>query len=122
MATSKSIEKALDVISKSESKIKEFSDLLDSLENTQDKKKMLWLESYQNAIEDRESANILFTDLMMKSTNNPTQHMQFGTLMTKYLERMSKCNDQILRLAELVAKEEEKNVMSADDIFSKIGE
>ena len=40
--------------------------------------------------------------------------------MSKYLERMSKSNDQILRLAELIAKEEEKNEISADDIFNQI--
>ncbi len=122
MSTNNSIEKALDRVSKKEDKINQFSDLLDALENTQDKKKMLWREAYQNAVEDRESASILFTDLMMQSTNNSTQHLQFGVLMTKYLERMSKCNDQILRLVELISKEEEKSIMSADDIFDKIGE
>ena len=44
----------------------------------------------------------------------------FGSIMSKYLERMSKCNDQILRLAELIAKEEDKNQMSPDDIFNQI--
>ena len=118
---SKSIEKALDKVDAKGEKIKEFSDLLDSLHNTEDKKKLLWREAYQNALEDRESANILFTDLMMQSTNNSTNHLQFGTLMSKYLERMSKCNDQILRLAELIAKEEEKDTISSDDIFDEIG-
>ena len=122
MSTNKSIEKALDKVEEKENKIKQFSELLDALENTQDKKKMLWREAYQNAVEDRESANILFTDLMMQSTNNATNHLQFGALMTKYLERMSKCNDQVLRLAELISKEEDKSVMSADDIFDQIGE
>ena len=40
--------------------------------------------------------------------------------MTKYLERMSKSNDQILKLAELVAKEETDDKISADDIFEEI--
>ena len=122
---SKSIEKALDNVSEKDKRIEKFSELLDSLQNTEDKKKLLWREAYQNAIEDRESANILFTDLMLQSTgkSNSTNHLQFGQLMTKYLERMSKCNDQILRLAELIAKEEEKsNIISPDDIFDKIGE
>jgi len=118
---SKSIEKGLDQVENKEKKIQKFSDLLDSLQSTQDKKKLLWREAYQNALEDRESANILFTDLMMRSTNSATNHMQFGQLMSKYLERMSKCNDQILRLAELISKEEEKNTISADDIFDEIG-
>ena len=35
---------------------------------------------------------------------------------------MAKSNDQILKLAELVSKEEEENnTMTPDDIFDKIG-
>jgi len=33
---------------------------------------------------------------------------------------MSKSNDQILRLADLIAKEEEKNEISTDDIYNQI--
>lgn len=108
---------------KQENKIKEFSDLLDALEKTEDKKKMLWKESYQNALDDRENANILLVDLMKVSMNNSTNHLQFGSLMAKYLERMSKSNDQILKLAELIAKEQEANdSVSPDEIFSQIME
>lgn len=104
-------------------KIKEFSDLLDSLESTEDKKKMLWKESYQNSLEDRESASILLNDLLVTIPGNPTNHSSYGTLATKYLERMSKCNDQIIKLAELIAKEQERNeAVSPDDIFKSIGE
>ena len=106
-----------------EDKIKEFSDLLDSLENTEDKKKLLWRESYQNALEDRESAAILLNDLLVTIPGNPTSHSTHGTLATKYLERMSKCNDQIIKLAELIAKEQEReNTVSTDDIFKSIGD
>ena len=104
-----------------ENKIKEFSELLESLTNTEDKKKLLWKESYQNAIDDRETAGLLLTDLVVQCQGNQTNHLQFGTLMTKYLERMNKSNDQILKLAELIAKEEDKvEIMSDDDIFNKI--
>ena len=72
-------------------KIKEFSDLLDSLGKTADKKKLLWKEAYQNAVEDRESAGLLLTDLIMQTQGNSTNHLQFGSLMTKYLERSNKC-------------------------------
>jgi hypothetical protein len=106
-----------------EDKIKEFSDLLDSLENTEDKKKLLWRESYQNALEDRESASILLNDLLVTIPGNPTSHSTHGTLATKYLERLSKCNDQIIKLAELIAKEQEReNTVSPDDIFKSIGD
>lgn len=106
---------------KKELKIKEFSDLLDSLSNTEDKKKLLWKESYQNAVDDRETAGLLLTDLVLLCQGNQANHMQFGSLMSKYLERMSKSNDQILRLAELIAKEQEKSeIISEDEIFNQI--
>ena len=108
-------------IKKQNKKIENFSDLLDSLSKTEDKKKLLWKESYQNAIDDRENAHILLTDLLKISLNNSTNHLQFGTLMSKYLERMSKSNDQILKLAELIAKEQETaDTISDDEIFNKI--
>lgn len=106
-----------------EDKIKDFSDLLDELENTKDKKKLLWKEAYNNALNDRSSASILVDDLLLQIQGNLNNHQQFGTIMTKYLERMSKSNDQILKLAELISKEEEAaSAMSPDDIFKEISE
>jgi hypothetical protein len=108
-------------IKKQNKKIENFSDLLDSLSKTEDKKKLLWKEAYQNSLDDRENAHILLTDLLKVSLNNSTNHLQFGTLMSKYLERMSKSNDQILKLAELIAKEQEiADTISDDEIFNKI--
>ena len=108
-------------MSKREQKIKEFSDLLDGLADTEDKKKLLWRESYQNAIEDRESAAILLNDLLVTIPGNPTSHSTHGGLASKYLERMSKSNDQVLKLAELIAKEEVKSeAINPDDSFNKI--
>jgi len=104
-----------------EQKLEEFSDLLDSLENTEDKKKMLWREAYQNAVDDRESASLLLNDLLMMIPGSSGNHSTHGGLATKYLERMSKSNDQVLKLAELIAKEQEKEAsVSPDDIFSSI--
>lgn len=105
-----------------EQKIKDFGDLLDSLENTADKKKLLWKDAYQNAIDDRQVASILVNDLLLTIPGNTGNHAMHGVLMTKYLERMSKCNDQILKLAELVAKEQEKeeNNFSSKDIFDQM--
>jgi hypothetical protein len=82
---------------------------------------MLWKEAYQNAVEDRETAGILVNDLLLAIPGNSANHSTHGVLMTKYLERMSKSNDQILKLAELIAKEQEKeNNVSPDDIFNTI--
>ncbi len=107
---SKKIDKLVDNIGEKEKKIKRFSDLLESLESTEDKKKLLWKEIYENALNDRESAGILFTDLLIQSRGNSANHTMFGSIMSKYLERMAKSNDQILRLAEILAKEEQRPV------------
>ena len=45
----------------------------------------------------------------MQSRGNSANHTMFGPIMSKYLERMAKSNDQILRLAELISKEEEND-------------
>ena len=64
-----------------------------------------------------------FTYLLVTIPGNPTSHSTHGSLASKYLERMSKSNDQIIKLAELVAKEQEKqDVVSPDDIFKSIGD
>ena len=119
----KSLDKTLDRIKDKNKKINRFSDILDALESTEDKKKLLWKEIYENALTDRENAYALFTDLMTQSQGNTANHAMFGTTMSKYLERMSKSNDQILRLAELIAKAEEtESHINPDDIFSKITE
>jgi len=108
-------------LTKQEEKINEFSDLLNTLENTEDKKKLLWKDAYQNAVEDRETANILVSDLLLQMTKSLTNHQSYGSIMSKYLERMSKSNDQILKLAELISKEQDKATISSDDIFNQIG-
>jgi hypothetical protein len=116
----KNLDKELKKAKKQKNKIEQFSDLLDSLEGTEDKKKMLWKEAYENALYDRENANILLTDLLLQVKGSVPLHTSLGSIMSKYLERMSKSNDQILKLAELIAKEEDKSTISPDDIFSEI--
>lgn len=121
---SNSIEKVLDKFDKNEQKessIKNFADILDNIESLEDKKKMLWKEIYENALEDREKSKILFNDAYISMSGGINEHMNIGAIMSKYIERMSKSNDQILKLAELIAKEEEKaETFSEDEIFGKI--
>jgi len=106
-------------VKEKEAKISKFSELLDSLENTEDKKKLLWREIYENALNDRESASVLLTDLLLQTKGSLANHGTYGTILSKYLERMSKSNDQILRLAEIIAKEEERAV-DINDIYGQI--
>jgi hypothetical protein len=104
-----------------EKKLKNFSDLLDSLSKSEDKKKLLWKEAYQNAIEDRENTSILVSDILLQIRGNMANHQTYGVIITKYLERMAKSNDQILKLAEIISKEQEKeNVIMPNDIFDQI--
>jgi hypothetical protein len=104
-----------------DSKSKEFSDLLDSIESTDDKKKLLWREIYGNAITDRMNAYMLFTGIYTTMGNSTTDYISVSPALAKYLERMNKSNDQLLKLAELIAKEEERSSsLDPEDIFSKI--
>lgn len=104
-----------------EAKIKNFADILDNIDSLKDKKKLLWKEIYENAIVDRENARMLFSDAFMNLTGALSDHANVGSVISKYLERMCRSNDQILKLAELIAKEEDKSVaVSPDDLFDQI--
>lgn len=115
------INNTLNSLDEKDKKIKQFSDILDELASTEDKKKLLWKEIYQNAVNDRENAGILFTDTLMQIKGNAANHNILGPVVVKYIERMSRANDQILKLAELIAQEESKE-MSMDSIYDKIGD
>lgn len=111
----------MDKVNNKEDKIKNFSDILENIDSLEDKKKMLWKEIYENAIEDREKSKMLFNDAYISMSGGTNEHMNIGSIMSKYIERMSKSNDQILKLAELISKEEEKSAeVSVDDIFDQI--
>ena len=120
---SKTLTKALKKADDVSKKVDKFSDLLDSIEALEDKRKHLWKEIYENALVDRENAGMLFTDIYTEMQGNAMQHTALGPTAAKYLERMCKSNDQILRLAELVAKAEEtSNTITPDEIFDKINQ
>jgi len=102
-------------------RVKGFEDLLDSIENIEGKKKQLWKEIYENAFIDRMNAYMLFTDAYTNMQSGTASHVQLGSQLTKYIERMNKSNDQLLKLAELIAKEEEKSSkINPDDLFKEI--
>ncbi len=106
-------------------KIQDFSELLDSIESLSEKKKSLWKDIYSNAIYDRNNANILLTSLLSVVINNSNEHAIHGQNINKYIERMSKSNDQLIKLAELIQNAEEqsgrkKEDLSEDDIYAEI--
>lgn len=106
-------------------KIKAFGELLDSLK-VADKKKELWKEIYAHALQDRSYALQMYVNCSNIVLGDPTQHAIHGPNIAKYLERMSRTNDQLLKLAELVAAAEEVSdgalTMSTDEIYEKLSE
>lgn len=117
------LEKALDNSTKLKKKLEAFSDILDDLSTTEDKKKLLWKEVYENALVDRENAGMLFTDAWSRMGTGSTEHATLGTTLTKYLERMSKSNEQILKLVELITKAEGQSMkIEPEDIFTNISD
>jgi hypothetical protein len=102
-------------------KIKDFSGLLNQIESMNDKKKQLWKEIYENAICDRQNAYVMFTKLLMIVQDKSTEHAVHGRTISSYIERMSKANDQLIKLAELVAKAEAAaEAINPEDLFDKI--
>ena len=81
----KALNDLIDRNDKKEKKIENFSEILDSLEDPADKKKLLWKEIYENALNDREGAHVLFTELLQQSQGNAANHAMFCPIMSKYL-------------------------------------
>lgn len=103
--------------------VKSFNDLVDSLDSLSDQKKSLWKEVYYNAITDRRAAYVLYNDLLSGVIGQAAQHAIHGPIMAKYIERVSRSNDQIIRLAELVAEAQAVEAAAAttpSEIFDRI--
>ena len=102
-------------------KIQKFNELLESLTDIDYKKKSLWLEIYNNALLDRQHAFDLYEDVSNKIFQDQVNHATFGVQATKYLERLNKANDQLIKLAELIASsEKQKETINVDEIFNTI--
>jgi hypothetical protein len=105
----------------SSERFRDFSELLNKIEGVDDKKKQLWREIYENAITDRQNAFVMFVKLATITDNKSTEHAVHGRTMTAYIERMSKANDQLIRLADLINQSEASVPgTSDDDMFSMI--
>lgn len=110
-------------LEKTDKKVKEFSELLDTMSSTDDKRTALWKEVYQNAVVDRENAYALYLNAYSTFGGGQGEHTTIGPIMVKYLERMSKANEQILKLADVIrSTQEEESKLMPDDLFSKISE
>lgn len=110
-----------EMIQSAESKTDTFSDIIEKIEYAQPEIKLLWTEIYRNALDDRARANMLYVDLYKSVCGDKEGHLNFGVLMTKYIERLNKANDQLLKLSEQVEKmmEMDENV-DASSLYDDI--
>jgi len=127
MAHIKKVEKAVKaepIILTDEERIKQFNELLETISSVSDKKKILWKNIYEFAIDDRRNAYALFTDLQTFVHANINNHAIHGQTLAKYLEQMGKATERLLKLAELVAagqSKEKEPEMTEDDFYKRIG-
>lgn len=107
---------------KTTEQLQSFNDLLETLAPTEDKQKALWRQIYENAITDRMNAYIIWIDLYKEVANKPSEHAIHGQNLSRYLERMSKANDQLLKLVELVgeARKKDTSEVSEDALYTEM--
>jgi len=85
------------------------------------KTKSLWLKIYTNACTDRERVAIFVSELSRELKGNMNGHMMHGQLVAKYLEKMAKANDQLLKLADQIqAYRTQTGEIDSDSILDEI--
>lgn len=103
-----------------ERKLKDFSDMVDAIKDLPEKQRALWTEIYENALADRHNAFIMFrgmVKLVQGSTAGAFSSSEMavhGKTIATFIEKMSKANDQLLRLAEMIGKSTSKDDVPID--------
>jgi hypothetical protein len=102
--------------------LQDFSELLESISSVDLKEKFLWKQIYDNAISDRKSADLLYMNLYPELRDLNT-HATHGQHVVKYLERMEKSNEQLLKLAALIRKavedSKQEEGVNVSDVFGR---
>ena len=110
---------------KLEEHVVSFREMLEATAGLDDERRRLFQEVYENAVKDRMRASELFDDLSKcmheSATNVEASHALHGQTLARYLERMHRSNEQLMKLAEMIADASsgpaEPNI---DDVFSEI--
>lgn len=69
-----------------------------------------YIEKATNNIEeDRAATKTLLMSLMKFMQNSDDKHREFGTVAAKYLETLQRSNEQLVKLASLLQKNENTN-------------
>lgn len=109
-----------------------FESLIGDIEGVAAETKQLWKLIYKNAVADREAAAELFSDLraivldnendqLAASSQRSAAHAMHGMTLSKYLERLHRSNEQLMKLSELVseAREREEQI-DTESMFEEI--
>lgn len=104
-----------------DARVRDFTEILDKIETLDDKKRQLWKEIYENCISDRQNAYALFIKLCGICQAKSSEWAVHGRTIVQMQERMSRANDQMLKLADLIHKAERVNdVINPEDIYGVI--
>jgi hypothetical protein len=82
--------------------VAEFCNTLETIGPKHEKKKHLWKQIYENAVIQRRNAYIMFNNLYLEVHSNPDQHAIHGQTLVKYLDKIEKSNDQLIKLSEIM--------------------
>jgi hypothetical protein len=107
-----------------EKQYENFANLLDTISSVEEKTKALWRQIYENAAEDRQNAGLMWTDLYIRVHGKAEEHAIHGATLAKYVERMSKANEQLIKLTDLVSKAaniEVEETISEEDMYKEMG-
>lgn len=104
-----------------EAAMPDFDELLFKAEDIEPRLRSLWLEIYTNSCYDREKISIQVSEVARAIKGDLTLQAVHGPLLTKYLERMSKANDQLLKLSEQVlAYRTKQGELDSDSLLDQI--
>ena len=79
----------------------------------------------ENVNNDRSLAFTLLTDLMKRLNKDDSMHRDLGQVAAKYMETLQRSNDQLVKIASLVHKEQSKNAdtsINKEEIYDLIKE
>ena len=80
-------------------------------------------QAIKNIDEDRETTRELLDDAMRQLAKDPSQHTSLGVVLAKYVEKLQRSNEQLVKLCGLMSKNEKSDELTDKDfaqIFDQI--
>ena len=72
-------------------------------------------EAIENIRKDREVTNELLTDLIQFIAKNEQNHKDVGLTAAKYVEKLQRSNEQLVKLTSIMAKKADTSVELSED-------